>query len=248
MAHWRLDRIDEPAVPTRDMSDKVSWTFSPAGRWVVSVTEPRSDVPVKPGQYTLRVHDTSRDWRVQACYSDAACGGRVVISADGRRLIVTDHHFSCSGWSGSRQSFKRIPFTLLSLPELDVLGRWEWLCPTELYLHDLALSPDGRTLALATRRRACSGGSVPIYSTPAPAGALAPTRTGDRSRTSFSCPTARRCAPSTARITPACGTPRRCVSAAGSTLAGDWTCCRPGQRMASICFVAIFVPAGTSPC
>ena len=79
-------------VPTRELSGKASWTFCPAGRWVVSVTEPRSDVPVQPGQYTLRVHDTTRDWREQACYSDAACGGRVVISADGRRLIVTGHH------------------------------------------------------------------------------------------------------------------------------------------------------------
>ena len=104
----------------------------------------------------VRIHDTTNGWREVVCSSDAPNPGLLAFSADGRRLIVTEPESDRDRVTiSASRPYRHVPMTLLSVPDLEVLGRWTWVCPTNRGIRNLALSPDGRTVALATNDAVC---------------------------------------------------------------------------------------------
>jgi len=145
---WRLAQIDGPAVPTLDLSGKTGWFFSPDGRYVVSRQPIGPLAPDQPSQTSLRVYDTQRGWREAAFHTESGLGNHLVFSADGRRLLVAEREREAKLHMEDNQ-FRRLFFAVLSMPTLEILGRWDCVVTDQRRALDHALSPDGQTLAIA---------------------------------------------------------------------------------------------------
>jgi WD40 repeat protein len=152
---WRLEAADANGPPLRDLSEKDFWMFLPrmsgqAGQQLLSLEKPSETWSDKPRSWTLRIHDASQNFKEIARREDIHFGTRLAVSADGRTLVVTDHKH------GEHSHKWVVHFTVLSLPRLEVLARWEWRRFERTEIQDLALSPDGRTLALTSERGAAA--------------------------------------------------------------------------------------------
>jgi hypothetical protein len=142
-----LEAADAHGPPLRDLSGKDFWLFLPRmlgqpGQHLLSLEKPSATRFDKPLSWTLRIHDATRNFKEIARREDPCFGARLAVSADGRTLVVTDHMHG-------EDDKCVIHFTVLSVPRLEVLARWEWRRFKPAVIKDLAVSPDGRTLALA---------------------------------------------------------------------------------------------------
>jgi WD40 repeat protein len=143
---WWLETADANGPPLRDLSAKDFWVFLPrmagqTGQHLLSLEKPSETSFDKPPAWTLRIHDATGNLKEIARREDIRFGTRLAVSADGRTLVVADHQHD--------ESNIKIHFTVLSLPRLEILARWELRRFEPTMIKDLALSPDGRTLALA---------------------------------------------------------------------------------------------------
>jgi WD40 repeat protein len=147
---WVVESVDDPALPRRELPNRTAWFFSPASRYGVSLDGPKAAAPGWPEETTLCVHDATKSWREVAFHKEMGLRDMLAFSANGRWLILTEKapNDHIGGFIGVPP--RHVPMTLMSSPKLEVLGRWTLVCPISRTLHDLALSPDGRTLALAT--------------------------------------------------------------------------------------------------
>lgn len=141
---WVLATPGSADAPERDLTGRHLWQLSPTGRYLLSGMASYWD---REG-LSFRIHDAS-DLRELSRRHDIRFGSWLAFSGDGRRLIVASQDQEpddelCQTLRGG------VRFSLLSVPDLDVMHRWEVLGESGARLSSLALSPDGRILAAAT--------------------------------------------------------------------------------------------------
>jgi WD40 repeat protein len=149
---WVAEAVEGKPLPLRDPSGKDVWLFSPAGRYLISGEAPDPAAPVPQLGLTLRVHDAGRDFAEVASRREQHFGRFLTISADGTRLAVADHGFPGGAPGGQAWQTTRagIRFTVLTLPELKPVSTCEIQTTRDsIDLRSAALSPDGKTLAVA---------------------------------------------------------------------------------------------------
>ncbi len=161
---WAVESVKGPPPTTPGLAGKDALLFSPAGHFLIS-----AELAPKGGA-VLRVHDASKGYAVMARRSDAHFGPSLAASADGARLVVADRALgesSASRWQRG-PSPEPARLTVLSLPGLRRISECRVALSRHGALSSLALSPDGKLLAVAVE-----GEGVP---------ALFRTETGERIR------------------------------------------------------------------
>jgi WD40 repeat protein len=130
---WSVAAVEgaPPRVP--GLKGKANWSFSPAGRYLVSVSFDA------PGRRTVGVHDAQRNFAIVTTRTDSASGSEMVLSQDGKRLVLFDDSVSPP----------RVSIVVLSLPELKLLSSSILATPAWAWNRQAALSPDGKWLAFA---------------------------------------------------------------------------------------------------
>jgi WD40 repeat protein len=146
---WAVESLDGPAPAIDGLAGKDAWLFSPAGRYLLSA-EPPTGKGDRDGPVTLRVRDARKGFAVVASRKGTKLGTWMAISDDGKRLAVLDRAQDAQGafaFTGSgSHSFH---FTVLSVPDLERISEGGLQANDDLNLPSMALSPDGKLLALA---------------------------------------------------------------------------------------------------
>jgi WD40 repeat protein len=135
------ETIEGPEFTSRDLVGLQHCFYSPKGRYLVSLERPNQMAP-EPRPWTLRVHDGARKESVVAEHQDARLHGPMAISADGQVLVAASNDLKTPGGGG------QISFHVFSMPRLELLAHWDWIGPKLNGPGDLAVSPDGQTLAV----------------------------------------------------------------------------------------------------
>lgn len=138
---WIQAQADPEQTTERDLAGKHLWQFGPTGEYAVSGTASYWD---RDG-LTLRIHD-ARDLRELSGRHDLHFGSWLAFSGDGRRLVVASQDQEpddelCQTTRGG------VRFSMLSVPDLDMLQRLDVFGDSGGRLSSLALSPDGRIFA-----------------------------------------------------------------------------------------------------
>jgi WD40 repeat protein len=135
---WRVVAVEGPAPRIPGLQGKSRLCFSPAGRYLISVSSETS------GRITVCVHDADRKFATVSTHSNSTTSDTLEISPDGKRLVLFGASFSPPGSQAPRLSM-----LVLSLPDLKLISSFSLDTPTLVWPYAIALSPDGKRLAFS---------------------------------------------------------------------------------------------------
>jgi WD40 repeat protein len=154
---WAIESLDREPAESATLTVAGGLAFTPEGRYLVTTEQrPAEDQDESAGKapVTIKLRDVGQGYKEVASRAEVGLDSMPIISADGKRLVL--HNAGPRG--GPRRGAigddrTEVDFAAFTLPKLERISKFKLVSPRRVEMESMALSPDGKILAVAAAYR-----------------------------------------------------------------------------------------------